>query len=158
MEGSGTLTRRRKGLRRPGGLPDVVVADITGRDRDGDLVAMPNDWNSAEFGVAPRIVVDVPRRTKRGAPAPGVGDRVLLRVATPEDDEADHLVGRVVKVLPKHRTRVLGVFSERPDIGLRVFLSDRAEDPVPVGATVVRGRTQGGDSILLSTDVLDLLS
>lgn len=37
-----------------------------------------------------------------------------------------------------------------------MLLRDRAEDPVPVRATVVRGRTERGDRVLLSTDVLDL--
>ena len=42
------------------------------------------------------------------------------------------------------------------DIGIGVLLRDRAEDPVPVRATVVRGRTERGDSVLLSPNVLDL--
>jgi hypothetical protein len=42
------------------------------------------------------------------------------------------------------------------DVGVRVLLSDRGEDAVPVGSAEVGGRAQGGDCILLSTDILDL--
>lgn len=42
------------------------------------------------------------------------------------------------------------------DICIGVLLRDRAVNPVPVRATIVRGRTQRGDRVLFSTDVLDL--
>jgi ribonuclease R len=39
----GRLERRRSKLRRAGHLPSVVLADITGRDADGELIAVPTD-------------------------------------------------------------------------------------------------------------------
>ena len=42
------------------------------------------------------------------------------------------------------------------DVSFRVFVSDRAEDPVPVWSTEVSRGTEGGNSILLSTDILNL--
>lgn len=36
-----------------------------------------------------------------------------------------------------------------------MLLDDGAEDAVPVGATEVGGRAQGGDGVLLRTDILD---
>ena len=41
----GVVERRRKKLQRPGTLPDVVVADITGRDSDGEFIAEPAEWD-----------------------------------------------------------------------------------------------------------------
>ena len=61
-----------------GRLPAIVVADIVERDRDGELIAKPAEWS--EEGEAPRIHVRRSRRKRDGAPAPGFGARVLMRV------------------------------------------------------------------------------
>jgi ribonuclease R len=46
--------------------PRVLLSEIKSKDRDGDLVAAPLEWNEAEDGVAPRILIERPRefRTK----------------------------------------------------------------------------------------------
>src|ERR1044071_2320828 len=41
LEDEGTVERRRKKLHHAGTLPSVVLADITERDRDGELIAVP---------------------------------------------------------------------------------------------------------------------
>lgn len=125
MEGEGALTRRRRMVRAAGAMPEAVVADITGRDSDGDLFAVPNDWNAAELGAAPRILIDLPRRPRPGSPVPGVGDRALVRLASADDPDATHILGRVVKILPRQRARTLGVFRDRADVGLRVYPVDK---------------------------------
>ena len=148
LQDEGVLQRRGKGLKRPGALPDVVVADITARDRDGDLIAVPNDWNTAELGAAPRIFVYTPKKTQRGAPVPGIGDRALLRIAPAEDADAAHLVGRVIKLLPKHRARLLGVFSDRQDGGARVFPVDKKASGQELGvAPDHHGEARDGDLV-----------
>ena len=59
----GAVQRTRKGFNAPGALPSSLVADITDRDRDGELVATPAEWNE-DNGKPPRILVlhyaDVP--------------------------------------------------------------------------------------------------
>ncbi|WP_454813844.1 ribonuclease R [Labrys neptuniae] len=106
----GVVQRNRKGFNAPGALPSSLVADITGRDRDGELVATPADWNE-DNGKPPRIVVTIPKRF--GGAAPGVGSRVLLRMA---DGSSDHQpTGRVIKVLERLRQRILGVFRRLPN-------------------------------------------
>ena len=40
---------------------------------DGDLIAKPIDWDVAENGPAPRILVHVPKLHRPGHPVPGVG-------------------------------------------------------------------------------------
>jgi ribonuclease R len=105
FEGEGLLERTRKGYAAPGALPSTLVADITGRDRDGELVATPAEWEDAR-GKAPRILVVVPKRL--GGPAPGVGTRVVLRLADGGSD--GQTVGTVVRVLEKLRPRLLGVY------------------------------------------------
>ena len=56
-----------------------MVADITGRDTDGELLATPTEWDTEESGPAPKIRIHVPRRPQPGTAA-GVGDRALMRV------------------------------------------------------------------------------
>ena len=43
----GLIDRRRKRLHHAGTLPPVVLADITGRDSDGELLARPTEWDEA---------------------------------------------------------------------------------------------------------------
>ena len=125
LEREGAVAKRRKHLRSSGSLPPVIVADITSRDRDGELIAVPNDWDTAELGAAPRIIVETPRKPRPGAPVPGVGNRVLIRIAPAPDPDDTHAIGRVIKVLAKQRARMLGVFHDRPDVGPRVSPVDK---------------------------------
>jgi ribonuclease R len=111
LESEGMLERRGKRLARPGALPAVVLADITGRDRDGELIAVPAEWDSDELGEPPRILLAAPRRPKPGEPLAGVGDRALVR-AEPDRDAGPGeppYSGRVVKLLSKARSRIIGV-------------------------------------------------
>src|SRR4029079_19234830 len=86
----GRVEQRRKKLHHPGTLPHVVFADVTARDRDGELIAVPTEWDEAEHGPAPKIRIRIPRRPRPNEVA-GIGDRVLLRVEhSGEKDEAVH--------------------------------------------------------------------
>ena len=117
LEGEGAVDRRGKRLGRAGHLPTVTLADVTGRDADGDLIAVPADWDEDHSGAAPRIVVDTSSRGRKPGVAPGVGDRVLIRVVPIEDAEPGDPThtGRVIKILSKQQARVLGVFRALPD-------------------------------------------
>jgi ribonuclease R len=44
LEDDGLLSRDRKSLHHAGDLPSTVVGEITGTDRDGDLIAEPVEW------------------------------------------------------------------------------------------------------------------
>ncbi len=74
----GAIERRRKKLHRPGSLPHVLIADITARDRDGELVAVPTEWDEEAHGAPPKILVHIPG--KASGEVAGIGDRALLRV------------------------------------------------------------------------------
>ena len=41
----GHLERKRKKLHRSGKLPSVVLADVVARDPDGELIAVPTEWD-----------------------------------------------------------------------------------------------------------------
>ncbi len=123
LESEGAVERRGRTLRKAGALPDVVLADVTTRDRDGDLIAEPVEWDTVEYGPAPRILVRVPRKPRPGEPIPGLNDRALLRVEPVRHVErgAPPYTGRVLKLVSKARTQVLGVFRALPDGGGRLI-------------------------------------
>ena len=138
----GALERRGRKVHVPGALPGVVLADIVSRNADGDFVASPVEWDEAH-GEAPAILVEVPRRAQ--GPAPGLSDRVLLRMGDPQDG---HQVGRVIKVIEKARRQQLGIFRAAPHGGGRIIPIDKKnlgrELQVPQGAEM---EAQDGDLV-----------
>jgi ribonuclease R len=139
LESEGTVEKRRKKLHHAGTLPSVVLADITQRDADGELIAVPTEWDTEEHGEAPRIRVHVPRKA-RSIEVPGVGDRALLRTEeTGEDGEPIRHSGRVIKILDRAKQRQLGIFRALLNGGGRLEPVDKKqlgrELTVPPGAT-----------------------
>ncbi len=155
LEAEGAIERKRKGLSKPGLLAATVLAEIYTRDRDGDLLAKPVEWNDA-YGPAPTIVLHLPRRPRPGSPAPGLGDRALVRTEVNRDATGNEpsYTGRVMKVLAKSRTNVLGIYRAGPGFGGQVFPIDKKT--ANRGALAVRagdeGEAQDGD--LVAVEVL----
>ncbi|MBX6424788.1 MAG: ribonuclease R [Variibacter sp.] len=144
----GRIERRRKKLHHAGKLPSVVAADIAERDSDGELLAIPTEWDSDLHGPAPRIRVTIPRQARRGAP-PGIGDRALLRVEeSGEPRDPAPYVGRLVKIIGRTRPRVIGVFRALPGGAGRLAPADKKqigrELAIPAGATL---DAQDGDVV-----------
>ena len=122
----GAIAKRGRKVHEPAALPPTVIADITGRDRDGELIATPAEWDEVEGGEPPKIRIHVPRRPQPGTAA-GVGDRVLLRVEKSADGEAGVYSGRVIKVIDRARTRLLGIFRALPGGGGRLVPVDKKQ-------------------------------
>ncbi len=107
----------------PSHLPSVMLVDVTGRDRDGELLAVPAEWPD-EAESPPRIQLVAPRRARhgaRGCPEPGLGDRVLVRLHWRDD----HYAAEPVKVLAKSRPAVIGLFRKDPRGGGRILPVDK---------------------------------
>lgn len=154
LENEGAVERRGKTLHRPGMLPPVVLADITARDSDGDLIAVPAEWDE-EHGPTPRIAVFTPRKQRPGGPTPGVGDRALVRVELNREGRAAEpaYTGRVIKLISRARTQTLGIFRADPRGGGRILPVDkkqanRGELQVPEGS---QGEAQDGDLVAVET-------
>jgi ribonuclease R len=134
----GRVAQRKKKLHHPGTLPAVVLADIGARDPDGELIAVPTEWDEEAHGAPPKIRVHVPRRARPGEVA-GVGDRALLRVEeTGEADEPIRHSGRVIKIIDRAKQRVLGIYRVLPGGGARLSPIDKKqlgrELAIPPGA------------------------
>ncbi|HMK78459.1 MAG TPA: ribonuclease R, partial [Xanthobacteraceae bacterium] len=150
---AGQVEQRRKKLHHAGALPAVVLADVTERDADGELIAVPTEWDTEAHGEAPRIRIHIPRKA-RPAEIPGIGDRVLTRAQeSGEEGEAIRHTGRIIKVLDRAPQRQIGVFRALGTGGGRLVPIDKRqagrELDIPGGAT---GNAQDGD--LVAVDLI----
>jgi len=144
----GLIKKRGKLFAKAGELPSVTVFDIFTRDSSGGLLAKPVQWDEAEHGKAPTVLIDMQRHSK--TPTPGIGDRVLARVFK-SDGETQR--AKVIKILDKDRGAVLGVyraFSE-PENGMagRIEPVDRKQDELMVREDSV-GDAKPGDLVEVS--------
>lgn len=87
--------------------PPVITAKLSGRDKDGDLIAEAVEWNVALHGPAPRIAV-IASAQRRAEPAPRLGDVVLLRLHRSTREGVSY-VGRVLKKIGRASERRVGL-------------------------------------------------
>jgi ribonuclease R len=109
----GLIAKAGKRLRGRGELPFVTVLEIAGNDENGELYAVPLDWDEAADGARPRILM----RLKRGHP-PGAGDHVLSRIKPASEADGYAYIAAPIKVLPRERTRQLGIYRKHGQGGV----------------------------------------
>jgi ribonuclease R len=151
LSDQGAIAKQGKKIHEPAALPPTVMADITGRDSDGELIATPTEWDEEQSGAPPKIRIHVPRRPQPGTAA-GVGDRALLRVEKP-DTEGGAYSGRVIKVVDHAKTRVLGIFRAQAGGGGRLVPVDKKQAGRELNiAKADSGGAEDGD--LVSVDLV----
>ena len=147
----GSIEKRRKKLHHPGAMPATVLADVTARDAEGDLIATPDEWDEEAHGPAPKIRVHTPRKARPGQAA-GMGDRVLLHIEETEEEAGIRHRGRIIKIIDHPKARVLGIFRPLPHGGGRLEPVDKKmlgkELAIPPGATQ---DAQDGDLVAVET-------
>jgi ribonuclease R len=147
----GTIKKHGKKVTERAQLPATLLADITTRDADGELIARPAEWDEAESGEPPKIRIHVPRHARPGTMA-GVGDRALLRIESVSGDDVSYR-GRVIKVIDHAKSRVLGVFRKLPDGSGRLVPVDKKQAGRELNiARTDTGSAQDGD--LVSVDLV----
>ena len=132
LQAEGALGRRgRRGFAQAGALPEVGVVDVTERDTDGELmVRLVKGDDTPLVPLAPGA--------EAGAPAPGVGDRLLVRF---ERLESGDYQAKLIKRLGQSAHRILGVV-RKVNREIRVEPVDRrskASLVLPPGAEVRDG-------------------
>ncbi|HEY4833878.1 MAG TPA: ribonuclease R [Bradyrhizobium sp.] len=148
----GTIKKSGKKISEPAGLPATLMADITGRDSDGELIATPTEWDEVENGEPPKIRIHIPRRPQPGTAA-GVGDRALLRIEKLDEREGALYRGRVIKVIDHAKTRMLGIFRALPGGGGRLVPVDKKQAGRELNiAKADAGGAEDGD--LVSVDLI----
>ncbi|MFZ0425455.1 MAG: ribonuclease R [Xanthobacteraceae bacterium] len=148
LAAEGQIDRQHKRLHHPGTLPPVVLADITGRDSDGEFLARPVEWDEEAHGAPPVIHIATARRPRPGENA-GVGDRALIRIEKSGDGETG---GRVIKLIDRAKQRTLGIFRGLPGGGGRLVPIDKKQLGREIN--IAPGATAGAvDGDLVAVDV-----
>ncbi len=142
MSSDGVLEKKGKRLAASGTLPSLAALDIFSRDKDGDLLGKPVEWNE-EFGTPPTVLIRSSRSDK--GPAPGVGDRILARIFA-NKAEGPPYTARLVKKLDKRAGAVLGIFRELPDGSLRLDPVEKRQPEMVIDAQD-RGSAKEGDLV-----------
>lgn len=174
MADEGVIEGRRKTIKRAGHLAPVEELEVTGRDRDGELVAVPTDWDESAHGPAPAVTIIAEKHRKTRMPAPGVGDRVLVRIREfPGDDGGLLHEGKVIRILDRRPRTVIGVFEPMPGGGGVIHSVDKkdrrdlvvapgdtndAEDGDLVAVEVKRGTRLGPSQAIVRDRVGDMKS
>jgi ribonuclease R len=143
LEGEGALGKRgRRGYAEAGALPPVGVADVVERDTDGDLfVRLAKGGDDA-----PRALL-MPDRKGETGPAPGMGDRLLVKF----EREGDGWTARVVKKLGQSAHRVLGVV-RKGGRDTRIEPVDRRSKDVLVLSKLEAEPLRDGDLVLAAIE------
>ena len=142
LEAEGALGKRgRKGFSEAGALPPVGVVDVVDRDADGELyVELVKGGDDA-----PRALL-LPDRAGK-TPAPGLGDRLLVKFAR----GAEGWEARLVKRLDAGTNRVLGVIRKSAR-ETRVEPVDKRSKDVLLIPNAVAGELRDGDLVLASIE------
>jgi ribonuclease R len=151
LASEGAVEKRHKKLHHAGTLPSTVLADVTARDTDSELIATPDEWDEEAHGPAPKIRIPTPHKARPNEAA-GIGDRVLLHVEETEEDNGIRHRGRVIKIIDHPKHRVLGIFHNAPNGGGRLEPVDKKmlgkELSIPAGSTA---QAQDGDLVAVET-------
>jgi ribonuclease R len=150
LQNEGAIAHGRKALQVQGRLPSIVVAQVAERDRDGELIAKPLEWD--EDGAPPRILVRRPRSKRTSAPAPALGARVLMRIEFDPDasGKSPQYSGRVIKILDKLKARIFAVFRKAPDgSGRALPVEKRSSAREYVVPAAFAGEAEDGDLVAI---------
>ncbi|HEY0927898.1 ribonuclease R [Brevundimonas sp.] len=143
LEADGELGKRgKKGFSPSGALPPVGVADVVERDVDGEMYVRLVEASED----APRALL-MPDNSGRTGPAPGMGDRLLVKFSK----GAEGWEARLVKKLDSERSRVLGVI-RKSNREVRVEPIDRRSKDVLLVPHAQSEGLRDGDLVLAAIE------
>lgn len=109
----GRIAKPKKHIHSREKLRPVGVLEVSGNDDNGDLFAVPHDWNPVSEGPAPRVLL-----TLKPGRIPGIGDHVLCRIDPTAEADGYAYIGSPIKIIPRDKPRQLGIFRKIGDGGL----------------------------------------
>jgi len=143
LETEGKLGKRgKKGFTEAGALPPVGVVDVVEKDIDGEMYVRLVEASKD----APRAVL-VPDKSGKTGPAPGMGDRLLVKFKR----GSDGWEARVVKKLDSDGSRVLGVI-RKSNRETRVEPVDRRSKDVLIIPQLLAEDLRDGDLVLAAIE------
>ena len=120
LEAEGHLMQRRRRFNDPNSLPPVSVLQMLGPDSQGDMFAVPLEWEGT--GHLPKILM----RSRQGDPALGQGDRLLARLTPVPDEDSHQYTGQLIRAIGTNPKRLLGIFRLTAEGG-RIVAIDKGE-------------------------------
>ena len=174
LEKDGKLKRSGRVMAKAGELPAITVLEITGRDRDGELVATPAEWDEDTADAPPKILIvaQAARGTRDESQPAAVGDRVLAKLEASKDPQFPYHA-RIIRKLAGRNARVLGIFRHAKGQGPRIIPVDKkargelqvqpghensAQPGELVSVEVMRGRGHGLASARVKERLGDITS
>ncbi|MEO1013589.1 MAG: ribonuclease R [Pseudomonadota bacterium] len=138
MEADGLIERAgAKRSRAAGRIPPVMPVDVIEVDDDGDLSCAPAVWRGT---AAPPKIVLTRKDAAKARHAPGVGDRLLVRL---QETSTNKYRASLIKAIGKATPRILGLFRKTRFGGIIEPVDKRARRKVTVDAHDAMGAEDG---------------
>jgi ribonuclease R len=126
LEADGRLARKANRLADTTRLPPVAVLEIADSDEDGELIAIPVEWDETQGKERPRVFIAM--RKAKGAREdlrpPGRGDRVLAKIE-PTGERGVAYRATIIRRLTDRASRVLGIYRIAKGHGARIVPVDK---------------------------------
>ena len=140
LEAEGHISQRRRRFNDPDTLPSVSVLQMLGPDDQGDMFAVPLEWEGT--GILPKVLMQM----RSGEPALGQGDRILARVTTIADKEGHQYTGQIIRAIGTNPKRVLGIFRSNTEGG-RIVAIDKGEGKEWIVGSDATGEAKDGELV-----------
>ncbi|MDC1058169.1 ribonuclease R [Planktomarina temperata] len=140
LEAEGHLMQRRRRFNDPNSLPPVSVLQMLGPDSQGDMFAVPLEWEGT--GHLPKILM----RSRQGDPALGQGDRLLARLTPLPDEDSHQYTGLLIRAIGTNPKRLLGIFRLTAEGG-RIVAIDKGEGKEWLVAADAAGEAKDGELV-----------
>ncbi|MDA7449266.1 ribonuclease R [Planktomarina temperata] len=140
LQAEGHLMQRRRRLNDPNCLPPVSVLQMLGPDSQGDMFAVPLEWEGT--GHLPKILM----RSRQGDPALGQGDRLLARLTPVPDEDSHQYTGQLIRAIGTNPKRLLGIFRLTAEGG-RIVAIDKGEGKEWLVAADAAGEAKDGELV-----------
>ena len=140
LEAEGHLMQRRRRFNDPNSLPPVSVLQMLGPDSQGDMFAVPLEWEGT--GHLPKILM----RSRQGDPALGQGDRLLARLTPVPAEDSHQYTGQLIRAIGTNPKRLLGIFRLTAEGG-RIVAIDKGEGKEWLVAADAAGEAKDGELV-----------
>jgi len=140
LQAEGHLMQRRRRFNDPNCLPPVSVLQMLGPDSQGDMFAVPLEWEGT--GHLPKILM----RSRQGDPALGQGDRLLARLTPVPDEDSHQYTGQLIRAIGTNPKRLLGIFRLTAEGG-RIVAIDKGEGKEWLVAADAAGEAKDGELV-----------
>ncbi|PLS20034.1 ribonuclease R [Neptunicoccus cionae] len=132
----GHIEKKKRNYTGAGELPPVSVMMVLPPDENGDLFAKPLEWDGE--GDGPRALI----MAKKGDPALGANDQVLLRLSPSNDPDVKY-EGRLIRRIGSGPQRILGIYRVGSEGGRLVPVDKKADREFIVPGAEAGGAKDG---------------